>query len=186
MFLQLLYPKTAQHFLLSNLKLRKCECFVARFFVHAWPQYAQDVKKSWIKKYTVQPCRHSGRLLIVWIKLFVPMRTCHPNNMSDCLNGSLKWKQMPMINSAIHFQSQSRLPKSNSILNDWLHHRMIVSASAASEWALVWDFPAGWLLMSFLLYSIRICCVIMIMMMMIMMIVIVKLFTPNLREVSCF
>lgn len=30
--------------------------------------------------------------------------------MSDCLNGSLKWKQMPLINSPVHFQSSSKRP----------------------------------------------------------------------------
>ena len=79
---------------------------------HPWPHFLS----IYIYIYIFFTCMHDLDVC-TWpqphwlrIKHFVATRTSHPNNMSDCLNGSLKWKQMPLINSPIHFQSSSKRP----------------------------------------------------------------------------
>lgn len=73
------------------------------FSVHVWPKYAGGVKA---KRSTVPPplppaATQAGSAPSKWDCLCQRAETCRPNSVSERRNGSLKWKQMPLINSAI-------------------------------------------------------------------------------------
>lgn len=124
--------------------------------VLSWPHvslwmYDLNIKKRKRKKNRSVVLLSHWLLLSIQIKLFVPMRSCHPNSMSEMETNAIDQ----------HCNSLSRPVYEAALVKQHVkwHQRMIFSAS---EWMLVCDFPPGWLLI-FSFYSIRISCTMTIM-----------------------